>query len=113
MAKKKILNTELEERRILAENSLEEFIRLVHPGRVLGNIHREIIRWWERGEGKTHQMLLLPREHMKSTLIAYRIAQAITKDPTLRILLISSTSNLATKQLKFIKDILTSSTYRT
>lgn len=36
----------------------------------------------------------------------------VTKDPTLRILYISSTSALATKQLKFIKDILTSPIYR-
>jgi hypothetical protein len=49
---------------------------------------------------------------MKSALIAYRAAWELTRDPTLRILYISSTSNLATKQLKFIKDILTSDTYR-
>jgi phage terminase large subunit-like protein len=49
---------------------------------------------------------------MKSALVAYRIAWELTKDPTLRILLISSTSNLATKQLKFIKDILTCDLYR-
>lgn len=49
---------------------------------------------------------------MKSALIAYRVAWELTKDPTLRILYISSTSNLATKQLKFIKDILTNDTYR-
>jgi phage terminase large subunit-like protein len=49
---------------------------------------------------------------MKSALIAYRAVWELTKDPTIRILYISSTSNLATKQLKFIKDILTSDTYR-
>jgi phage terminase large subunit-like protein len=79
---------------------------------MLGNVHREIIQWWNRQDARHHQMLILPRDHMKSTLIAYRIAWKLTKDPALRILLISSTSNLATKQLKFIKDILCSSTYR-
>ncbi len=49
---------------------------------------------------------------MKSALIALRVAWELTKDPTLKILYISSTSNLAVKQLKFIKDILTSDTYR-
>ena len=49
---------------------------------------------------------------MKSALIAYRVAWELTKDPTLRILFISSTSNLAIKQLKFIKDILTCDNYR-
>lgn len=100
------------ERRQLAESSLEEFIKLVHPNRVLGNIHRDVINWWCRGNSKSHQLLLLPRDHMKSALIAYRVAWELTKDPTLRVLYISSTSNLATKQLKFIKDIITNSTYR-
>lgn len=45
-------------------------------------------------------------------MVAYRVAWELTRDPTLRILYISSTSNLATKQLKFIKDILTSPNYR-
>jgi len=100
------------ERRKLAESDLEEFIKLVHPKRLLGNIHREVIRWWTSGNAKSHQLLLLPRDHMKSALIAYRVAWELTRDPTLRVLYISSTSNLAIKQLKFIKDILTDDTYR-
>ncbi len=101
-----------QERRELAESDLEEFIKLVHPKRWLGNIHREVIKWWTRQDAKEHQLLLLPRDHMKSALIAYRAAWEITKNPSIRILYISSTSNLATKQLKFIKDILTSDAYR-
>jgi phage terminase large subunit-like protein len=49
---------------------------------------------------------------MKSALIAYRVAWVITRQPDVRILYISSTANLAIKQLKFIKDILTSDVYR-
>ena len=49
---------------------------------------------------------------MKSGLIAYRVAWELTKDPTLRVLYISATSNLAEKQLGFIKNILTSDIYR-
>ncbi len=111
MAKPKV-NEAREERRKLAEASLLAFIELVHPKRYLGNIHRDVITWWTSGEAKSHQLLLLPRDHMKSALIAYRCAWELTRDPTLRILYISSTSNLATKQLKFIKDILTCDTYR-
>ena len=102
-----------DQRRKLAESSLEEFIKLVHPKRMLGNIHREVISWWTASNSKHHQLLLLPRDHMKSALVAYRCAWELTKNPTLRILYISSTSNLAIKQLKFIKDILTDSRYRT
>jgi hypothetical protein len=114
MASKKLTEVQSarEERRLRAESSLEEFIRLIHPNRMLGNIHLETIRWWESSKGKTHQLLMLPRDHMKSALVAYRVAHALTKDPTLRVLYISSTSNLATKQLKFIKDIFTCDVYR-
>ncbi len=45
-------------------------------------------------------------------MIAYRAAWEITRNPAVRILYISSTSNLANKQLKFIKDILLSDKYR-
>src|SRR5688572_25299768 len=87
-----------------AENDLETFIKLIHPQRVLGSCHIELINWWTRSDAKSHQLVLLPRDHMKSALVAFRVAQAITKDPTLRVLYISSTANLAEKQLKFIKD---------
>lgn len=95
-----------------AEASLEAFIRLIHPHRVLGDVHLNLIKWWEKPTSSTHQLVLLPRDHQKSALLAYRVAWTITKNPTTRILYISSTSNLATKQLKFIKDILLSKNYK-
>ncbi len=84
------LTDEREQHRIKAEGSLEYFINLVHPKRLLGNIHRETINWWTRQDAKSHQLLLLPRDHMKSALIAYRVVWELTKDPTLRILYISA-----------------------
>lgn len=95
-----------------AERDLETFIRLVHPQRVLGGIHCELLQWWTRDDAKHHQLVLLPRDHGKSAMVAYRVAWEITKNPALRVLYISSTANLAEKQLKFIKDILTSRIYR-
>jgi len=104
--------TRIEQIRQAAEADLSVFIRLVHPQRVLGSVHEEVISWWTRQDGKAHQLLLLPRDHGKSALVAYRVAWAITKNPAVRVLYISSTANLAEKQLKFIKDILTSKIYR-
>lgn len=98
--------------RDLAESDLIKFINLVHPMRVLGNIHEEVIQWWTRDDAKSHQLLLLPRDHGKSAMVAYRVAWEVVKNPAIRILYISSTANLATKQLKFIKDILASKTVR-
>lgn len=102
-----------EQIRLAAEADLISFIKLVHPGRLLGSIHEELIRWWCREDAKSHQLVLLPRDHAKSAMVAYRVAWEITRNPAIRVLYISSTANLAIKQLTFIKDILTSSIYRT
>lgn len=101
-----------EQIRLAAERDLITFIRLVAPHRVLGAVHEEVIRWWTREDANEHQLSLLPRDHQKSALIAYRVAWTITKDPTATFLYISSTSGLAEKQLYFIKNILSSKIYR-
>jgi hypothetical protein len=98
--------------RKMAEDDLVFFIRLVHPHRLLGAIHEELIRWWTRDGAGRNQLVLLPRDHGKSAMVAYRVAQAIAKNPAVRVLYISSTSGLAEKQLKFIKDILTCEAFR-
>ena len=103
---------QIEEIRERAEQELEFFIALIAPTEVLGSCHKDVIRWWTREDAKTHQLLLFPRDHGKSRHIAYRVAWELTKDPTLRVLYISATANLAEKQLSFIKGILTSETYR-
>ena len=95
-----------------ALGSLENFIRLVHPQRELGQCHIDLISWWTRDKAQSHQLVLLPRDHGKSALVAYRVVWEITKNPALRVLYISSTSKLAEKQLKFIKDILELPIYR-
>ena len=101
-----------EQIRLAAEQDLVTFIKLVAPEQVLGQCHEDVCNWWIRPDAKSHQLLLFPRDHGKSRLIAYRVAWELTKDPTLRILYISATANLAEKQLGFIKGILTSDIYR-
>lgn len=104
--------SQIDQIREKAESDLSSFIKLVAPHRLLGHIHEELITWWNRQEAKQHQLVLLPRDHMKSALLAYRVAWRITKNPAVRVLYISSTANLAEKQLKMIKDILTSRKYK-
>jgi|TARA_X000001382_G_scaffold81951_1_gene57744 phage terminase large subunit-like protein len=101
-----------DEIRQAAESDLSVFIKLIAPEQVLGLCHEEVIQWWMREDQKSHQLLLFPRDHGKSRLIAYRVAWELTKDPTLRCLYISATANLAEKQLSFIKNILTSDIYQ-
>lgn len=95
-----------------AETSLLSFIKLVAPHRVLGAIHEEILSWWTREEAWDHQLLLMPRDHQKSALVAYRVAWEITKNPDTTILYVSATSTLAEKQLFAIKSILDSKIYK-
>jgi len=99
------------ETRDIAEGDLEAFISLVAPHRLLGSSHRELIRWWTRQDAKDHQLLLFPRDHQKSALLAYRVAWEITKDPSVTVLYMSATATLAEKQLYFIKGIMTSKQY--
>lgn len=98
--------------REVAEGSLEAFIALIAPQRVLGNCHKDLLHWWTREDAKDHQLVLFPRDHGKSAMVAYRVAWELTRNPTLRVLYISATSNLAQKQLGFIKQIFTSKVHR-
>lgn len=109
MAKTKARDQLLEARK-LAEEDLYTFAQLVNPGRVYGDVHKEVFKWWQ--ESKTpNQLLLLPRAHQKSHCIAVWCAWWITKHPETTILYISATADLAEKQLYAIKNILTSDIY--
>lgn len=102
----------IEQIKEIAEGDLLSFIRLVAPHRVIPHFQEEWIRWMTRSDAKDHQLTLLPRDHAKSTIIAYRAAWEVVKDPSIRILYISSTANLAEKQLGLIKQILSSNVVR-
>lgn len=104
--------SQIDQIREAAENDLLTFIRLVAPHLMLGAIHEELISWWGRQDAKENQLVLLPRGHMKSKLIAYRTAWWLTKHPETTILYVSATADLAEKQLYAIKNIIDSPIYR-
>ena len=95
-----------------AEADLATFIKLVAPHMLLGSIHQDLINWWSRSEAKNNQLVLLPRGHLKSKLVAYRAAWWITNHPETTILYVSATADLAEKQLYQIKNIIDSPIYR-
>jgi hypothetical protein len=100
-----------DEIRAAAESDLLVFIHLLAPHLLMGECHTELINWWQSGARKRNCLVLLPRGHLKSKLIAYKTAWELTKDPTSTILYVSATSDLAEEQLGLIKQILTSPTY--
>jgi phage terminase large subunit-like protein len=95
-----------------AEADLEFCIALLDPTVLLSACHREVIRYWTNPDAGSHQLLLFPRDHMKSRLVAYWCVWQLIKNPITRILYLSSTSNLAEKQLGFMKRLLASDTVR-
>lgn len=103
-----------QEIRELAESDLYVFARLVGPHRVYGECHKRLFHWWMQQEtdGNSHTLVLWPRDHQKSHCAAVYAAWCITRDPTATVLYVSATSALAEKQLKAIKDILTSDKHR-
>lgn len=101
-----------EEIREAAEADLEVFIALVAPHLHLGEAHRELIRWWTSGARRANTLVLLPRGHLKSKLMAYKTVWELTKEPDATILYVSATTSLAEKQLYLMKQVLESETYR-
>lgn len=108
----KLTDKEKSELRKACEESLLTFIKVVAPHRVLGSVHEELCLWWQRDDALDNQLTLLPRDHQKSAMVAYRVAWWITKNPDTTVLYVSATAPLAEKQLKAIKDIFTSDIYR-
>jgi len=95
----------------MAEDDFVVFAKLVNPSRLYGEVHYEVMRWLSDPNASTDQLLLLPRSHMKSHLIAVWCAWWITKHPDTTILYVSATEDLAISQLYAIKSILESPVY--
>lgn len=100
------------------KNDLYSFARLVNPGYMYGEIHKEIFKWLEDytlyGSNlitSTNKLIMLPRGHLKSHMVATWVAWIITRHPEVTILYISATSTLDEIQLYAIKNILTGKIY--
>lgn len=105
--------------REVAKNDLFFFARLVNPGYIYGDVHKECFKWLEEytlfGKEESlanNKLIMLPRAHLKSHMVATWAAWIITRHPEVTILYVSATSGLAETQLYAIKNILASSVYR-
>lgn len=101
-----------DEIRQLAEADLHTFIKLVAPHLLLSQCHVDLISWWTSADRKQDRLVLLPRGHLKSKLLALKKVWEITRDPTTTLLYVSATAPLAEKQLFYMKTILTGPKYR-
>lgn len=106
----------------IREQALEDlpfFAHLVNPGYVYGSIHRELFIWLQNytlfGIGNqlsSNKLILLPRGHLKSHIVATWLAWMITRHPELTCLYLSATAELAETQLYAVKNIIGSTVYR-
>lgn len=101
-----------------AKEDLFYFATLVNPGYVYGEVHREIFLWMQEytlfGKGSSltsNKLIMLPRAHLKSHMVATWAAWVILRHPEVTCLYVSATAELAITQLYAIKNILGSSTF--
>lgn len=102
-----------------AKSDLYFFARLVNPGYMYGSIHAEIFLWMQeytlfgQGDiGTDNKLIMLPRAHLKSHMVATWCAWIITRHPEVTMLYLSATSELAQTQLYAVQNILGSSVYQ-
>lgn len=101
-----------------AKNDLYYFATLVNPGYMYGSVHREIFRWMEEyslfGQGDeltSNKLIMLPRAHLKSHMVATWAAWIIVRHPEVTMLYVSATAELAETQLFAIQNILSSNVF--
>lgn len=106
---------EAREIRELATNDLYTFAKLVNPGYMYGDVHKEFFKWIQEyslyGKGdpvNANKLVMLPRAHLKSHMVATACAWFIVRHPEITVFYVSATSALAEEQLGAIKGILTS-----
>lgn len=98
--------------RQVLENDLFLFAKYINPQYVYGSIHEEVFRWLQEDGLNNHQLLLMPRGHLKSHCIAVWCVWKITKDPATSIVYLSAGEDLATLQIDAIKHMITGDRYR-
>jgi phage terminase large subunit-like protein len=106
----------------LRENCLSDlrvFARTMNPGYMYGEIHMTLFEWmmgynlFGSGDGLTaNKLIMLPRAHLKSHMVATWSAWIITRHPEVTMLYLSATAELAETQLFAIKNILESSRFQ-
>ena len=101
--------------RAKAEGNLFTFAKLLNPGYVYGEIHKEAFDWLQQyslfgvGESRaSNKLLMFPRAHLKSHCMAVWATWIITRHPEVTMLYLSATAELAEIQLYAVKSMMES-----
>ena len=98
--------------RELCEDNFIAFIQLVAPYNVMGQCHEDLCKFMTDKTLKNYRLVLYPRAHRKSFYAAMYVCWRIVKDPSVSIIYLSATSDLAESQLRVIKSVLESDIVR-
>ena len=97
---------------------LHYFARLMNPGYMYGSVHEDLFLWMQEytifGKGKgqsSNKLIMLPRAHLKSHMVAVWCAWMIARHPEVTILYLSATAELAITQLYSVQNILGSTMF--
>jgi len=111
-----------EEAKALRQEAIDDlwvYAQLVNPGYMYGEIHKEIFRWMmdytlygSSNSISDNKLIMLPRAHLKSHMVATWTSWIIVRHPEVTILYLSATAELAETQLYAIKNILESSVFQ-
>lgn len=102
----------LDEIRKIAENNFISFVKLVAPYNVMGVCHEDLCKFITNPDLKPYRLVLYPRGHRKSFYAAMYACWRIVTDPSISIVYLSATSDLAESQLRTIKSTLESTIIR-
>ena len=103
-----MVSNAISEIRKLAEADFITFVKLVAPYNVMGACHEELCKFLTNPDLKPYRLVLYPRGHRKSFYAAMYACWRIVADPSISIVYLSATSDLAESQLRTIKSTLDS-----
>jgi hypothetical protein len=114
MAKSSTADQRLIDLREECMHSLWKFANVVEPHRVYGDCHRDLFDFWQTSEVNAidNTLALMPRDHQKSHCLAVRCAWEIYRNPSITIVYVSATAELAERQLVDIQNIMESKYFR-
>jgi len=102
-----------------AMSDLWVYAQLVNPRYMYGDCHKDIFRWMQEynlfgmgGDLSANKLIMLPRAHLKSHMVATWCSWMVVRHPEITILYLSATSELAETQLYAIKNIMESKTFQ-
>ena len=98
----------VDEIRKLAESDFVSFVKVVAPYNVMGSCHEDLCKFLTNPDLKPYRLVLYPRGHRKSFYAAMYACWRIICDPSISIVYLSATSDLAESQLRTIKSTLDS-----